>query len=116
MAAKRDVQEGRRIVVDVDLEKFFDRVNHDVLMGRLAKRIRDGRVLGLIRRYLDAGVMVNGVVMERGEGTPQGGPLSPLLANVLLDEVDKELERRGHAFVRYADATFTYAAAGPASA
>lgn len=103
MAAKRYVQEGRRIVVDVDLEKFFDRVNHDVLMGRLAKRVRDARVLGLIRRYLDAGVMVHGVVMERGEGTPQGGPLSPLLANVLLDEVDKELERRGHAFVRYAD-------------
>jgi RNA-directed DNA polymerase len=103
MAAKRLVQDGRRFVVDVDLEKFFDRVNHDVLMGRLAKRIRDGRVLGLIRRYLDAGVMVNGVVMERGRGTPQGGPLSPLLANVLLDEVDRELERRGHEFVRYAD-------------
>ncbi len=103
MAAKRYVEEGRRFVVDVDLEKFFDRVNHDVLMGRLAKRIPDRRVLGLIRRYLDAGVMVNGVVMEQGEGTPQGGPLSPLLANALLDEVDKELETRGHAFVRYAD-------------
>jgi len=103
MAAKRYVEEGRRIVVDVDLEKFFDRVNHDVLMGRLAKRIPDRRVLGLIRRYLDAGVMVNGVVMVREEGTPQGGPISPLLANVLLDEVDKELEKRGHAFVRYAD-------------
>ena len=103
MAAKRYLEEGRRFVVDVDLEKFFDRVNHDVLMGRLAKRIPDRRVLGLIRRYLDAGVMVNGVVMERAEGTPQGGPLSPLLANVLLDEVDKELEKRGHAFVRYAD-------------
>jgi RNA-directed DNA polymerase len=103
MAAKRYVQEGRRFVVDVDLEKFFDRVNHDVLMGRLAKRIPDRRVLGLIRRYLEAGVMVNGVVMDRGEGTPQGGPLSPLLANVLLDEVDKELEKRGHTFVRYAD-------------
>jgi group II intron reverse transcriptase/maturase len=103
MAAKRYVQEGRRIVVDVDLEKFFDRVSHDVLMGRLAKRIPDRRVLGLTRRYLGAGVMVNGVVRERGEGTPQGGPLSPLLANVLLDEVDKELEKRGHAFVRYAD-------------
>ena len=103
MAAKRYVQEGRRFVVDVDLEKFFDRVNHDVLMGRLARRIRDGRVLGLIRRYLDAGVMANGVVVERYEGTPQGGPLSPLLANALLDEVDKELERRGHTFVRYAD-------------
>ena len=102
-AAKRYVEEGRRIVVDVDLEKFFDRVNHDVLMGKLAKRIRDRRVLGLIRRYLEAGVMAEGVVMERREGTPQGGPLSPLLANVLLDEVDKELEKRGHAFVRYAD-------------
>jgi group II intron reverse transcriptase/maturase len=97
------VQEGRRWVVDVDLEKFFDRVNHDILMGKLAKRIEDKRVLRLIRRYLEAGVMLNGVVMERHEGTPQGGPLSPLLANVLLDEVDKELEKRGHAFVRYAD-------------
>jgi RNA-directed DNA polymerase len=102
-AAKRYVEEGRRVVVDVDLETFFDRVNHDVLMGKLANRIRDRRVLGLIRRYLEAGVMVEGVVMERPEGTPQGGPLSPLLANVLLDEVDKELEKRGHAFVRYAD-------------
>jgi len=101
--AQRYVQSGRRWVVDVDLEKFFDRVNHDVLMGRLARRIVDKRVLGLIRRYLEAGVMSNGVVMERYEGTPQGGPLSPLLANVLLDEVDWELERRGHAFVRYAD-------------
>jgi RNA-directed DNA polymerase len=101
--AQRYVQQGRRWVVDVDLEKFFDRVNHDVLMGRLAKRIEDGRVLGLIRRYLNAGIMANGVVVERHEGTPQGGPASPLLANVLLDEVDKELERRGHAFVRYAD-------------
>jgi len=102
-AAQRYVQEGRRIVVDVDLEKFFDRVNHDVLMGKLAKRIADRRVLGLIRRYLQSGVMANGVRMERWEGTPQGGPLSPLLANVLLDEVDKELEKRGHAFDRYAD-------------
>lgn len=102
-AAQRYIQEGRRWVVDVDLEKFFDRVNHDVLMGRLARRIADPRVLGLIRRYLDAGVMANGVVVERHEGTPQGGPLSPLLANVLLDEVDKELEKRGHAFARYAD-------------
>ena len=102
-AAKRYVEQGRRVVVDMDLEAFFDRVNHDVLMGRLAKRIQDRRVLGLIRRFLEAGVMAEGVVMERGEGTPQGGPLSPLLANVLLDEVDKELEKRGHAFVRYAD-------------
>jgi len=102
-AAQRYVQEGRRWVVDVDLEKFFDRVNHDLLMGRLAKRIADRRVLGLIRRYLEAGIMSNGVVVERYEGTPQGGPLSPLLANVLLDEVDRELEKRGHAFCRYAD-------------
>ena len=101
--AQQYIQGGRRWVVDVDLEKFFDRVNHDVLMGKLAKRIADRRMLGLIRRYLDAGIMANGVVVERHEGTPQGGPLSPLLANVLLDEVDKELERRGHRFVRYAD-------------
>jgi RNA-directed DNA polymerase len=106
--AQRYVQEGRRWVVDVDLSKFFDRVNHDILMGRLERRIEDKRVLGLIRRYLEAGVMVSGVVVERHEGTPQGGPLSPLLANVLLDEVDKELERRGHAFVRYADDSNVY--------
>jgi len=103
LRAQTYVQEGRSVVVDIDLEKFFDRVNHDILMGRLAKRIVDRRVLRLIRRYLNAGVLANGVVIERHEGTPQGGPLSPLLANVLLDEVDKELERRGHAFVRYAD-------------
>ena len=103
LSARRYVQEGYRVVVDVDLEKFFDRVNHDVLMDRLAKRIDDKAVLRLIRRYLNAGVMGNGIVMERYEGTPQGGPLSPLLANVLLDEVDQELERRGHRFVRYAD-------------
>jgi RNA-directed DNA polymerase len=102
-AAQRYMNEGRHWVVDVDLEKFFDRVNHDVLMGRLARRISDKRLLKLIRRYLDAGMMAGGVVVERTEGTPQGGPLSPLLANVLLDEVDKELERRGLAFVRYAD-------------
>jgi group II intron reverse transcriptase/maturase len=101
--AQRYVQEGRRIVVDVDLEQFFDHVNHDVLMGRLAKKIGDRRVLGLIRRYLEAGILAQGIATERHEGTPQGGPLSPLLANVLLDEVDKELEKRGHAFVRYAD-------------
>ncbi|GAB4215531.1 MAG: hypothetical protein OHK0013_41210 [Sandaracinaceae bacterium] len=83
--AQRYVSDGRRFVVDVDLEKFFDRVSHDVLMGRLAKRIGDKRLLGLIRRYLEAGMMANGVAMERHEGTPQGGPLSPLLANVLLD-------------------------------
>jgi RNA-directed DNA polymerase len=97
------VIEGREWVVDIDLEKFFDRVNHDILMGRLAKRIEDPKVLRAIRRYLDAGVMVDGVKVERDNGTPQGGPLSPFLANVYLDEVDKELEQRGHAFVRYAD-------------
>jgi len=101
--ARKHIQDGRRWVVDVDLEKFFDRVNHDVLMGKLENRIGDRRLLRTIRRYLEAGVMADGVVMERHEGTPQGGPLSPLLANVLLDEVDKELERRGHAFARYAD-------------
>lgn len=101
--AQRYVQSGRRWVVDIDLEKFFDRVNHDVLMGKLGQRITDRRVLALIRRYLEAGMMANGVVRDRYEGTPQGGPLSPLLANVLLDAVDKELERRGHRFVRYAD-------------
>jgi RNA-directed DNA polymerase len=101
--AQRYVQSGRRWVVDVDLATFFDRVNHDVLMGKLSQRIADRRVLALIRRFLEAGIMVNGVVQERHEGTPQGGPLSPLLANVLLDEVDKVLERRGHRFARYAD-------------
>lgn len=103
LRAQDYVEAGYRIVVDVDLEKFFDRVNHDVLMNRLARRITDKAMLRLIRRYLDAGVMAQGVVIARHEGTPQGGPLSPLLANVLLDEVDQELERRGHRFVRYAD-------------
>jgi group II intron reverse transcriptase/maturase len=103
LAAQRYLQEGRRWVVDIDLEKFFDRVSHDVLMGKMAKRIADKGLLRLIRRYLEAGVLVNGVVIERHEGTPQGGPLSPLLANVLLDDVDKGLEKRGHAFCRYAD-------------
>lgn len=101
--AQRHVQDGCRVVVDVDLERFFDRVNHDVLMDRLAKRIGDKAVLRLVRRYLDAGILSQGVKMQRHEGTPQGGPLSPLLANVLLDEVDRALERRGHRFVRYAD-------------
>jgi RNA-directed DNA polymerase len=101
--AQQYIQGGRRFVVDIDLERFFDRVNHDVLMERVARRIADRRLLRLIRRYLEAGVMVQGVAVGRHEGTPQGGPLSPLLANVLLDEVDKELETRGHAFVRYAD-------------
>lgn len=103
LEAQQYVRSGCRVVVDVDLEKFFDRVNHDILMVRLAKRIADKRVLCLIRRYLQAGILSNGVSIEREEGTPQGGPLSPLLANVLLDEVDRELERRGHKFVRYAD-------------
>jgi RNA-directed DNA polymerase len=89
--------------VDLDLEKFFDRVNHDVLMARVARRVRDTRVLRLIRRYLQAGMMEGGLVSPRTEGTPQGGPLSPLLSNILLDEWDRELERRGHHFVRYAD-------------
>lgn len=103
LAAQSYVQSGRRIVVDVDLEKFFDRVNHDILIDRLQKRIADAGVIRLIRAYLNSGIMDGGVAIERYEGTPQGGPLSPLLANVLLDEVDKELERRGHCFVRYAD-------------
>ena len=102
-AARAFVQKGKRYVVDMDLEQFFDRVNHDILMDRLAKRIPDKRVLRLIRRYLESGVMLDGVVVSRHEGTPQGGPLSPLLANVLLDEVDRHLEARGHTFVRYAD-------------
>lgn len=101
--ARQQVESGRSWVVDIDLEKFFDRVNHDLLMGRLAKRIGDKRLLRLLRRYLEAGVLINGVVVERHEGTPQGGPLSPLLANILLDELDQELERRGHRFCRYAD-------------
>jgi RNA-directed DNA polymerase len=107
-AAQRFIQAGRRGVVDVDLEKFFDRVNHDVLLGRVATRIADRRLLGLVRRYLEAGILADGVVIERYEGTPQGGPLSPLLANVLLDEVDRELETRGHAFARYADGCNVY--------
>ena len=102
-AAKQYVAEGRRFVVDMDLEKFFDRVNHDLLMEKLSKKIGDGRVLCLIRRYLEAGMMAEGIVSPRTEGTPQGGPLSPLLSNVLLTELDRELERRGHAFCRYAD-------------
>jgi RNA-directed DNA polymerase len=101
--ASRSVAEGRTIVVDLDLEKFFDRVNHDMLMSRLARRIGDKRLLRIIRRFLEAGLMQNGVCVERHEGTPQGGPLSPLLANLLLDDLDRELERRRHAFCRYAD-------------
>jgi group II intron reverse transcriptase/maturase len=102
-AAQTYIQEGYDRVVDIDLEKFFDRVNHDMLMARVARVVKDKRVLRLIRRYLESGVLVNGVVLETEEGTPQGGPLSPLLANILLDDLDKELERRGHRFVRYAD-------------
>jgi RNA-directed DNA polymerase len=101
--AQKYIQDGRRWVVDVDLAKFFDRVHHDTLMGLLSKRIGDKRLLRLIRRFLQVGMMADGVVIERTGGTPQGGPLSPLLANVLLDVVDRELEKRGHAFVRYAD-------------
>ena len=101
--AKKYIGEGYEWVVDIDLEKCFDRINHDLLMGRIARRISDKRILRLIRLYLQAGIMVNGVVQERYEGTPQGGPLSPLLSNILLDELDKELERRGHTFCRYAD-------------
>lgn len=108
LTAQSYVQSGRRIVVDVDLEKFFDRVNHDILIDRLQKRIEDPGVIRLIRAYLNSGLMDGGVVLQRYEGTPQGGPLSPLLANVLLDEVDKALERRGHCFVRYADDANVY--------
>lgn len=103
LAAQQHVQDGYRVVVDVDLSKFFDRVNHDILIDRLRKRVNDTGVIRLVRAYLNAGIMDGGVVAMRAEGTPQGGPLSPLLANVLLDEVDRELERRGHRFARYAD-------------
>jgi RNA-directed DNA polymerase len=106
--AQRYIAEGYRWTVDFDLEKFFDRVNHDKLMGQIAKRVDDKRLLKLIRAFLNAGVMENGLVSPSGEGTPQGGPLSPLLSNVVLDELDRELERRGHRFVRYADDSNVY--------
>lgn len=108
LAAQSYVQSGRRVVVDVDLEKFFDRVDHDILIDRLRKRVPDPGVIRLVRAYLDSGVMQDGQVVKERIGTPQGGPLSPLLANVLLDEVDKALERRGHAFARYADDSNIY--------
>jgi RNA-directed DNA polymerase len=101
--ARSHMAAGHRWVVDLDLEKFFDRVNHDVLMSRVKRKVKDRRVLVLVNRYLQAGMMSGGVVSPRTKGTPQGGPLSPLLSNILLDDLDRELERRGHRFVRYAD-------------
>src|ERR1017187_2151014 len=106
--AQKNIAEGYSWVVDLDLEKFFDRVNHDKLMGQIAKRVEDKRLLKLIRAFLNAGVMENGLVSPSVEGTPQGGPLSPLLSNLVLDELDRELERRGHRFVRYADDSNIY--------
>jgi RNA-directed DNA polymerase len=106
--AQRYIAEGNSWCVDLDLEKFFDRVNHDKLMGQIAKRVGDKRLLKLIRAFLNAGVMENGLVSPSVEGTPQGGPLSPLLSNLVLDELDRELERRGHRFVRYADDSNIY--------
>ena len=103
LAAQSHIEAGHRFVVDIDLEKFFDRVNHDVLMARVARKVQDKRVLRVIRRFLQAGMMTGGLAIARTEGTPQGGPLSPLLSNILLDDLDKELERRGHKFCRYAD-------------
>jgi RNA-directed DNA polymerase len=106
--AQEYVRAGKRYVVDMDLEKFFDRVNHDVLMARVARVVKDQRMLRLIRRYLESGIMAGGLVEPRTEGTPQGGPLSPLLSNILLDDLDKELEKRGHSFCRYADDSNIY--------
>lgn len=106
--SKQYINEGNRWVIDMDLEKFFDKVNHDILMSKLEKRIKDRRLLTLIRRYLKSGILINGLTVSSEEGTPQGGPLSPLLANIMLDEVDKELENRGHKFCRYADDNNVY--------
>src|SRR3989442_3709411 len=106
--AQQHIAQGHGWCVDLDLEKFFDRVNHDKLMGQIAKRVEDKRLLKLIRAFLNAGVMENGLVSPSVEGTPQGGPLSPLLSNLVLDELDRELERRGHRFVRYADDSNIY--------
>ncbi len=103
IAARGYIEQGYRWTVDIDLEKFFDRVNHDKLMSLVARKVKDKRVLKLIRKYLESGIMLNGVKVKSEEGTPQGGPLSPLLANVMLDDLDKELEKRGHKFCRYAD-------------
>jgi RNA-directed DNA polymerase len=101
--AKEYVMEGREIVVDIDLEKFFDNVNHDILMARLARHVEDKRFLRIVRKFLQSGIMKNGVCVATETGTPQGGPLSPILANLMLDDLDKELESRKHKFCRYAD-------------
>jgi RNA-directed DNA polymerase len=114
-AARDHVRSGRHWVVDMDLAKFFDRVNHDLLMARVARQVKDARVLKLIRRFLEAGLMRDGAVQPRTQGTPQGGPLSPLLSNILLTDFDRELERRGHAFVRYADDSNVYLASRTAA-
>ena len=106
--SKQYINEGNRWVIDMDLEKFFDKVNHDILMGKLEKKIKDKRLLSLIRKYLKSGILINGVSVTSAEGTPQGGPLSPVLANIMLDELDKELEKRGHKFCRYADDNNVY--------
>ena len=108
MKAKQYIEEGYQWVVDLDIERFFDRINHDLIMARVARKVKDKRILKLIRLYLQSGVMINGVKVLTREGTPQGGPLSPLLANILLDDLDKELEMRDHKFIRYADDSNIY--------